>query len=186
MFVIPPHCEGLISTAPMCGQITRSSTSSKSTSKAASLTRSRRSSTRTLRVLCPSANYKSRFTRARVTSVSTNSRGGGRLWKRPVCGLSGRSRTWCTSTWCAVHDPSWQRHVSSWYYSGGRVDVLTGCWMIRYTSIRLSTFEATTRSSVMLSIRATLRYLHNRIWCPYPFSSCRDSSSAGLDHTIDL
>src|SRR5712691_1489744 len=36
-------------------------------------------------------------------------RGGGRLWKRRVCDLSGRSRTWCTSTWCTAHDPSWQR-----------------------------------------------------------------------------
>ncbi len=31
------------------------------------------------------------------------------------------------------------------------LDALTGCWMFSLHSIRLSTFEATTRSSVMLS-----------------------------------
>src|SRR5712691_9109608 len=48
------------------------------------------------------------------------------------------------------------------------LDALTGCWMFSLHSIRLSTFDATTRSSVMLSIKATLRYL------------------IGLDHMIDL
>src|SRR6267142_1952874 len=97
-------------------QVTRSSTSSKLTLKAANLTRSRRSSPSTLGRPCPSANFKSRFTRARVTSDLTSLPSGGNPWRRRACDPSGRSQTWCTSTLCAVHDRSWRRCVSFFFF----------------------------------------------------------------------
>lgn len=96
-------------------QVTPLSTSSKLTLKAANLTRSRRSSRRTLRRTCPSANFKSRFTRARVTSDLTSLPSGGTPWRRRAYDPSGRSQTWCTSTLCAAHDRSWRRCVSFFF-----------------------------------------------------------------------